>query len=189
MPSMISEEMFLPWILEPLDEQPHFLGLSLLWLCTQARWSWTWLWFRRRRGSRQRPGGRWRNPLGFLVLPKGEQVCRFRGHCRGTNPGDGGKETQQSEREAWGYIREQKWSGNTEKAGRENLHGWVQVHSPAFPFKKENQDKTRRRREDTRVAQKTLAERETRVDFICLPTSLFQNRMLTWVCVRELLWL
>lgn len=71
----------IPRILEPLDEKPHLLSLFLR-LCSQAGRGQAGLGFGRRRGSRQRSGGCWRYPLRFLVLPKGEQMGRFRGHCK-----------------------------------------------------------------------------------------------------------
>ena len=101
--SKISQEIspltFLPWILKPLDEKPHFLGLFLR-RCTRARRGWTGLWLGRRRGSRQRPAGRRRDPLRFLVLPKGEQVRRFRGHYRCRNPDEAKTAEREEKREA-----------------------------------------------------------------------------------------
>lgn len=95
---------FLPGVVKPLDELSNLLRLFLR-RCSQASRAQARLWLRRRRGSRQRSGGcRW-DPLRFLVLPKGEQVCRFRGHWTCINPDKTRASEQEKLHEAAGMKR------------------------------------------------------------------------------------
>lgn len=121
--------------------------------------------------------------FGFLSCPRASRCAGLGGTAEEPIQATGQKKHSRAREKREATYVSKNNQVTRRKLGKKTSMAESKYTAQYFRSKKDNQDKTRGWREGTRVAQKTLAQRETQVDFIWLPTSLFQNRMLTWVCV------